>query len=199
MGSNFEYIDIILLVMIVAFIFLRLRGILGRRTGHQGQPFNKFKEQTISEIKKSHDASFFSEKNEFDEKAKNHFLKGAQIAYETIINSFAEGNKKALKPLLGTKVFNEFSTAIDDRNKKGLKSESTFIGVKTANIKKFSKEDNIYNVTVNFVSEIIICIKDSNNKIVEGDPDTIKIVKDTWKFSRNMWSQNPTWYLVDTL
>ena len=57
---------------------------------------------------------------------------------------------------------------------------------------------NIYKVTVNFVSEIITCVKDKNNQVIEGNPDTIKTVHDVWKFSKNMWSQDPTWYLVDT-
>ena len=58
--------------------------------------------------------------------------------------------------------------------------------------------ENIYKVTVNFVSEIITCVKDKNNQVIEGNPDTIKTVNDVWRFAKNMWSQNPTWYLVDT-
>ena len=40
--------------------------------------------------------------------------------------------------------------------------------------------------------------EDKNNKVIEGNPDTIKTVNDVWKFSKNMWSQDPTWYLVET-
>ena len=88
---------------------------------------------------------------------------------------------------------------IDERKKKELKYETTFIGVKSSKVLEFKKIENIYKVTVNFVSEIITCVKDKNNQIIEGNPDTIKTANDVWKFSKNMWSQNPTWYLVETV
>jgi len=95
-------------------------------------------------------------------------------------------------------MFNRFSEAIDERKKKQLKSETTFIGFKSIKILEFKKIENIYKVTVNFVSEIITCVKDKNNQIIEGNPDTIKTVNDVWRFAKNMWSQDTTWYLVDT-
>ena len=133
-----------------------------------------------------------------DEEAKKQFLKGADVAYEQIITYFAKGDKKSLKGLLGKGLFNDFSEVIDDRKKKEFKYETTFIGLKSSKILEFKKIENIYKVTVSFVSEIITCVKDKNNKIIEGNPDTIKIVNDVWKFSKNMWSQDPTWYLVGT-
>jgi len=99
---------------------------------------------------------------------------------------------------LGKSLFDDFSEVIDERKKKELKYETTFIGVKSSKILEFKKIENIYKVTVNFVSEIITCAKDKNNQIVEGNPDIIKTVNDVWKFSKNMWSQDPTWYLVET-
>ena len=95
-------------------------------------------------------------------------------------------------------MFNRFSEVIDTRNKKQIKYETTFIGIKSAKILEFKKIENIYKVTVNFVSEIITCVKDNNNKLIEGNPETIKTVNDIWSFSKNMWSQDPTWYLADT-
>ena len=133
-----------------------------------------------------------------DEEVKKKFLKGANIAYEQIITSFAKGDKKPLKTLLSKNLFTYFSEVIDERENKQLKYETTFIGIKSSKILEFKKIENIYKVTVNFVSEIITCVKDKNNKIIEGDPNSIKIVNDVWKFSKNMWSQNPTWYLVET-
>ena len=132
-----------------------------------------------------------------DEKAKKQFLKGAETAYEQIITYFAKGDKKSLKGLLGKELFTNFVETIDDRKKRELKYETTFIGLKSSKILEFKKIENIYKVTVNFVSEIITCVKDKNNKIIEGNPDTIKIVNDVWKFSKNMWGQDPTWYLVE--
>ena len=132
------------------------------------------------------------------DEAKEQFIKGAKAAYEMKITSFAKGDKKALKPLLNKEIYQNFSDEIDHRKKENSKSELTFVGVKSAEIKNFEKKDNIYIFTVNFVSEIITCKKDKNNKVIEGNPDIIKTVNDVWKFSKNMWSSNPNWYLVET-
>ena len=197
MNSSFEYLDIILLAIIAGFIILRLRGILGRRTGHEkkdfGDLFGKKVTQSGSEKKVVNLNS-----SKLDDATKEQFIKGAKAAYEMIITSFAKGDKKTLKPLLNKEIYKNFSDEIDHRKKENLKSELTFVGVKSAEIKNFEKKDNIYTFTVNFVSEIITCKKDKNNKIIEGSPDIIKTVKDVWKFSKNMWSSNPNWYLVET-
>ena len=196
MSNQFGFIDIILLAMFAGFIILRLRNILGRRTGHQGKSTNKyFPRGTVLKDIENNEAI---KSGNVDEEVKKQFLKGAEIAYEQIITSFAKGDKKALKSLLEKNLFNRFSEVIDERKNKQIKSETTFIGFKSTKILEFKKIENIYRVTVNFVSEIITCIKDKDNQIIEGNPDTIKTVNDVWKFSKNMWSQDPTWYLVDT-
>ena len=197
MSNNFGYIDIILLAMIAGFVFLRLRNILGRKTGHQGKPVNKYYSRGL-EVLKDIENNDDIKTNNVDEGAKKQFLKGAEIAYEQIIISFAKGDKTTLKGLLEKSMYDRFSEAIEERKNKQLRHETTFIGIKSTKIQEFKKIENIYKVTVNFVSEIITCVKDKNNKIVEGSPDTIKTVNDVWKFSKNMWSQNPTWYLVET-
>ena len=101
--------------------------------------------------------------------------------------------------MLDKKVFEQFSEALKERENKGYRSETTFIGVKSANIKKFEKENSVYKITVGFSSELITCVRDTENKIVEGNPDVIKTANDVWKFAKNMWSEDPTWYLVETL
>ena len=196
MSGQFGFIDIILLAMFAGFIILRLRNILGRKTGHQGKSVNRYfpRNQILKDIE-NNDAI---KSGNVDEEAKKQFLKGASVAYEQIITSFAKGDKKSLKSLLGKNMFEDFSEVIDERNKKNVKYETTFIGIKSSKILEFKKIENIYKVTVNFVSEIITCVKDKDNKVIEGNPDTIKTVNDVWKFSKNMWSQNPTWYLVET-
>ena len=135
---------------------------------------------------------------DIEEKAKEQFIKGAGFAYEQIITFFAKGDKKSLKSLLGERLFNDFSEVIDNRKKKELKYETTFIGLKSSKILEFKKIENIYKITVNFVSEIVTCVRDKNNQIIEGNPETIKTVNDIWKFKKNMWSQDPAWYLVET-
>ena len=194
MNYSFEYIDIILLAMIAGFIFLRLRGILGRRTGHEENVDSSFQHDFLKE-KKIKDQS---DKTDFDERAKEDFLKGAKIAYETIITNFASGNLKSIKYLLDKKVFDQFNEALKERKNKGHISETTFIGVDSASIKEHNKMNNIIEVTVDFVSEIISCVKDKNNKILSGDPEKVKKVFDTWKFVKDSKSSSPNWLLIDT-
>ena len=193
MNYSFEYIDIILLAMIAGFIFLRLRGILGKRSGHEENLSTSFEQEDFP--KKTQ--KIVNQEN-FDETAKKEFLSGAKIAYETIITSFSSGNIKAIKTLLDKKVFNDFNEAIKDRVEKKLTSDTTFIGINSAEIKEHNQLNNIFEVSVDFVSEIISCIRDKDKKIISGDPEKIKKVYDTWKFSRDISSKNPNWYLIDT-
>lgn len=197
MNSGFQYIDIILIAMIAGFIILRLRGILGKRTGHEKEFFSDaLSKDTIK--KKNNEKVVNLSSGKLDDQAKEKFIKGAEAAYEMIITSFAKGDKKTLKPLVNKEMYKNFSDEIDQRKKENLKSELTFVGVKSSQIENFEKKDNIYIFTVKFVSEIITCKKDKDNKIIEGNPDIIKTVNDVWKFSKNMWSNNPNWYLVET-
>ena len=197
MSNQFGFIDIILLAMFAGFIILRLRNILGKKTGHQNKNTSRYFPRGMEVLKDIENNEAIKTGN-VEEEVKKQFLKGADLAYEQIITSFAKGDKKSLKGLLGKDLYMDFSEVIDERKKKELKYETTFIGVKSSKIKEFKKIENIYKVTVNFVSEIITCVKDKNNKIIEGNPDQIKTAHDIWKFSKNMWSQNPTWYLVET-
>ena len=197
MSSQLGFIDIILLAMFAGFIILRLRNILGKKTGYQKKPMNRYFPKGMEVLKDIENNEAIREGN-VDGEAKKQFLKGADVAYEQIITSFAKGDKKSLRGLLGKGLFNDFSEVIDDRKEKELKYETTFIGLKSSKILEFKKIENVYKVTVNFVSEIITCVKDNNNQIIEGNPDVIKTVNDVWKFSKNMWSQDPTWYLVET-
>ena len=197
MSNQFSFIDIILLAMFAGFIILRLRNILGRKTGHQGRPTGGYFPKGMEALKDIENNEAIRTGN-VDEEAKKQFLKGADIAYEQIITSFAKGDKKSLKRLLGKELFADFSEVIDERKKKQLKYETTFIGLKSSKILEFKKIENIYKVTVNFVCEIITCVKDKNNQIIQGNQDTIKTVNDVWKFSKNMWSQDPAWHLVET-
>ena len=193
MNYSFEYLDIILLAMIAGFIFLRLRGILGKRSGYEDDISNSFPHE-MPEMKAAEKPNY---KN-FDESAKKDFIEGAKVAYETIITNFSKGTIKEIKNLLDRKVLNQFQEAISNREKNGIKSETTFIGINSADIKNFNQSNNMFEVTVDFVSEIISCVKDKDQKIISGDPEKIKKVHDTWKFSRNVKSMNPDWLLIDT-
>ena len=197
MNYSFEYIDIILLAMIAGFIFLRLRGILGKRTGFEG----KINPQFENVLKNIHPEKNVKLKDSFDENDQEEFLKGAKIAYETIITDFSDNDNKITKSksLLSKKIYDQFKEALSERSKRGHFAEITFIGVNSAKIKEHNKIGSILKVTVDFVSEVITCIKDKEKKIVSGDPDKIKKIYDTWVFSRDTKSNNPNWQLVDTL
>ena len=183
--------------MIAGFIFLRLRGILGKRTGFEGKTPQQFQEI----IKNINPDIVNSQKENFDERAKKDFLKGAQIAYETIITDFSDDDNKLIKskPLLSQKIQNQFNEALKERNSRGHFAEITFIGVNSANIKEHKKVNNMLKVTVDFVGEVITCIRDKDKKIISGDPDKIKKIYDTWVFSRDITSNSPNWKLIDIL
>ena len=197
MNYSFEYIDILLLAMIAGFIFLRLRGILGRRTGYNGEPSAQF-EKILKDVQPEKQTL---QRENFDDIAQKEFLNGAKIAYETIITDFSDNDNKLTtsKPLLSKEIYNQFDEALKERDKRGHRADITFIGVNSATIKEHKKEDNFLKVTVDFVSEVITCIKDKENKIVSGDPEKIKKIYDTWVFSRDTRSNNPNWQLIETL
>ena len=197
MSYSFEYIDIILLAMIAGFIFLRLRGILGKRTGYEGKAPSQLKE-VLKTVNKNQP----KQKTEnFDDEAQKEFLKGAKIAYETVITDFSDNDNKITnsRPLLNIEIYKQFNQALKERNSRGHFAEITFIGVNSAKIKEHKRIGKILNVTVDFIAEVITCIKDKDKKIVSGDPEKIKKIYDTWVFSRDVTSSNPNWQLVNIL
>ncbi|WP_440933569.1 Tim44/TimA family putative adaptor protein [Candidatus Pelagibacter sp.] len=198
MNYSFEYIDIILLAMIAGFIFLRLRGILGKRTGFEGKSAPQFKE-VIKNINKINEPKKTAEV--FDDEAQKEFLKGAKIAYETVITDFSDNDNKITtsRSLLNNEIYNQFNKALNERSSRGHFAEITFIGVNSATIKEHKKIGRILNVTVDFIAEVITCIRDKDKKIVSGDPEKIKKIYDTWVFSRDTTSANPNWQLVNIL
>ena len=195
---SFEYTDIILLAMIAGFIFLRLRGILGKKTGFEGKIPTQF-EKEFQKINSKLNLKPINEN--FDEVAQKDFLKGAGIAYETIITDFSDSDNTliASKPLLSKKIHDQFKEALLDRENKGHFAEITFIGIKSAVVKNHKKIEESLEVTVDFVSEIITCIKDKDKKVISGDSEKIKTVYDTWVFSKDTRSDNPNWLLIDTI
>jgi len=197
MSNSFGYIDIILLGMIAGFIILRLRSILGRKTGHETKVYPGFSDRKFSipkneakPIKQNHDVLEGNNKKEF--------LKGAELAYETILTSFANGETKKFKSLLTSTMNSNFLNAIDERNKEKIKSEFTFIGIKESSVEKYEKIKDDLSATVKFVAEVI-SVKKKEEKIIEGNPDKIKFVTDIWKFTRNINNKNPNWYLAEII
>ena len=198
MNNSFGYIDIILLGMIAGFIILRLRSILGRKTGHESKVYPGFAEKEFN-IPKNEAKPPKQNLEILEGRNKKEFLKGAEIAYESVLTTFATGDLIKLKNLLSSNMFSNFSDAIKSRNKEGIKSEFTFIGVKESSVEKYEKiKDNLF-ATVKFVAEVISVKRDKENKIIEGNPDKIKFVTDNWKFTRNIKQKDPNWYLSEII
>ena len=198
MSNSFGYIDIILLGMIAGFIILRLRTILGRKTGHESKVYPGFAEKKFN-IPKNEVKPVEQNLEILEGKDKKEFLRGAEIAYESILTSFATGDLIKLKSLLSPNMFSNFSEAIKSRKKDGIKSEFTFIGVKESSVEKYDKiKDNLF-ATVKFVAEVISVKKNQEDKIIEGNPDKIKFVTDSWKFTRNIKQKDLNWHLSEII
>ena len=199
MSNSFGYLDIILLGMIAGFIILRLRSILGRKTGHDSKVYPSFSDKKFSMPQQEEVKPAKKNLEILEGKDKKEFLRGAEIAYESILTSFATGDLIKLKALLSPNMFSNFSEAIKVRNKENIKSEFTFIGVKESSVEKYEKiKDNLF-ATVKFVAEVISVKKDKDDKIIEGNPDKIKFVTDSWKFTKNINNKSPNWYLSEII
>ena len=200
MSNNFGYIDIILLAMIAGFIILRLRNILGRKTGHEDKVFSDFSDKKFENFKKqSVKSEKINKEGILEGNDKKEFLNGANIAYESIITAFAKEDVKKLKVLLTSDMAKSFEEAIIQRKKDNIKSELTFIGIKDSQLEKYEKIKNEFFATVKIVSEIISVKKNNEDKVIEGNPDKIKTVTDYWKFSKSAFSKNPNWYLSEII
>ena len=195
MNDNFGYIDIVLLAIVAGIIVLRLRSVLGKGAEDSA---TRIKKPTIVDAQFEETVSSRVEENvnlkEFKEET---FLKGAQAAYEMIVNAFAAADKKTLKDLTSPEVYKSFVGVLDERKNKKYVNQFTFIGIKKAKIENLDKKDSFYTVKTRFVSEIISCIKDANNNIIEGSPEEIQTVNDVWSFSRDLNSDDLTWHLTE--
>lgn len=131
-----------------------------------------------------------------------HFTQGAKAAYEMIVTAFAEGNRRMLKDLLDTDVYDGFIAAIADRESRGEQIDQSFVGIEKADIVEAELRKGIAYITVRFVSQLISATRDRNGEIISGDDKRVKDVTDIWTFSRDMSSAralaNPNWKLVAT-
>ncbi len=221
-------VQIIVLAAVAFFLFWRLKSVLGSRQGFENTKEDINKTKNPSNIKKKQNenenvinlkpnlmdediADYVEENTEqykiLSEMKKieegwqvSHFVSGAKLAYEEILMAFENGDLDKLKKMTSDDVYHIFKDVIDDRNKKGLKVEATFGGVRDIRIKdaKFNKKSLDANITIIFKCEISYSIKDKNDNLIEGGLDKIKKQKDVWTFSRKMTSDVPNWYLIKT-
>jgi len=238
MNEAFDPLNIIILVVAV-IIFLRLRSVLGRRTGHERkQPFDTFTKPDRAKRDSKDDnvvplpgrdgedipESAYRMRHEEEEpvwagiadegtplaktlvEIKNvdgsfdpaDFLEGARSAYEMIVTAFAEGDRKVLKNLLSSDVYDGFNSALTEREKSGHVHDSTFIGIDKASIIDGAFKDKQASITIKFVSQLISVTRNKSSEIVDGNPKKIREVTDIWTFMRDVGSRDPNWNLVAT-
>jgi len=126
------------------------------------------------------------------------FMDGAKMAYEMIVMAYADGDRKTLKNLLSREVFDGFVAAIADREQRGEKIQSSFVGIDKADIVSAEMKGGEAHVTLRIVSELISATRDKAGEVIEGDPETVAEVKDVWTFARDTRSRDPNWKLVAT-
>ena len=224
MSEGFAYIDILFFAMVAAFIALRLRSVLGRRTGQErrrtgllGRPAERTGDNVVAMPNRAAakdgeggdaaiaDVSDGSVKGgltqirladpRFD---LDHFLSGARRAFEMIVEAVAAGDKDALRPLLAPDVFEGFARAVDERNAAGRTLDTQLIGIKAAEVVEAGMNGSRERIAVRFVSEQVNVTRDAEGRVVEGDPETPEDVVDIWTFERDTRANDPNWELVET-
>ncbi len=126
------------------------------------------------------------------------FVAGARGAFEMIVAAFAEGDTKVLRPLLANEVYENFSGAIEEREKRNETLETTLIGITGSEIIEAELDQKTAFVTVSFVSEQVNVTRDAEGEVVDGDPSHVAKINDIWTFARNTRSRDPNWSLVAT-
>jgi len=226
----------IIFLALAVFIFLRLRNVLGQRTGSERPPFDRAAardmipgkqdtnvvsmpgsviDQTPSapsadvvppsdrwkgiaepESPLAHGLNaVVTQDSSFDA---NHFIAGAKGAYEMIVMAFANGDRRALRDLLSSEVYDSFDAAIKDREKNELKTETRFVAIEKAELISAEVREHTAQITVKFVSQMISATRDKTGAIVDGNADKVSDITDVWTFARDVSSRDPNWKLVGT-
>jgi len=231
MNEIFDVTTLIFLILAVV-IFLRLRSVLGRRTGTERPPYDPYaapegraagaggkvvrlpgrtEAQPAPQVEVAEErwrgiaepgsamakalSAIAAADPGFDAK---HFLDGARVAYEMIVTAFATGDRKTLRQLLSREVYDGFVAAIEEREKRGERVESNFIGVDKAEIADAALKGRTAQITVRFVSQLVTVTRGRDGQIVEGDPKKVTEVVDVWTFAREAGARDPNWRLVAT-
>jgi predicted lipid-binding transport protein (Tim44 family) len=220
MGDGFPFFDILLFAMVAAFLVLRLRSVLGRRTGHERPRRDLLRDQGSADGSSENVVTLPDRDNHpeqpaaaadspvaagltqikvadrnFDEIA---FQAGARTAFEIVVTSFSAGDTDTLRPLTSDEVYANFEAAIRAREDAGHVYDSTLIGIKSTDIIDAQMESGTASLTVKIVSEQINVTREEEGDIVEGSPTVVSEVTDIWTFARVARSSNPNWTLVAT-
>ena len=220
MDEGIRFLDIIFFAMVAAFILLRLRNVLGRRTGHERRPSELLRrsqespEDNVIPLPDRSEAEADAESaREADSPAAaglaqirmsdphfqvDSFLSGARAAYEMVISAFAAGDTETLRPFLNDDVYDDFAGAIRERQEQDQILESTLVSINSADIIDARMRRRDAEITVSFVSEIINVLRDAAGEVIEGDPPAVREVTDLWTFYRDTRSDDPNWTLIET-
>jgi predicted lipid-binding transport protein (Tim44 family) len=225
----------IIFLALAVFIFLRLRSVLGQRTGNERPPYDRAAPNVVQRTQDNNNVvpmpgavidqtplppsadvapadrwkgvaepgtalaagldAIVAQDSSFDPK---HFLSGARSAYEMIVLAFANGDRRALKDLLSSEVYESFEAVIKDREKHEQKTETRFVSIDKAELVSAEARDRAAQLTVRFVSQMISVTRDKTGAIVDGNPDKVADITDVWTFARDTSSRDPNWKLVGT-
>jgi predicted lipid-binding transport protein (Tim44 family) len=240
MPDVFDIYTIIFLALAV-FIFLRLRSVLGQRTGRERPPYDPYSardavrspagdnkvvtlptsppaaparpapasstEPPVPPVERWKDVAgagsaaaagldaIVAADSSFDAK---HFIGGARAAYEMIVTSFAEGDRRQLKTLLSKEVFDGFDAAITEREGRGETAETRFVSIDASTITAAELRNRTTQITVRFVSKLVSSTRDRSGAVIDGNADKVTDVTDVWTFARDVSSRDPNWKVVAT-
>ncbi len=224
MEGSFPFLEIVLFAMVAGFLVLRLRSVLGRRTGHERRRPDPISARAAADEARERDTvvslperARASGREETASPANSEalagiaqirgidrsfdsgdFVQGARRAFEMIVEAFAKGDSNTLRPLLSDEVFAQFDGAIRSREQASQTLSTTLVGIREAEIVDARLEDRTAQVTVKFVTEQINVTRDVEDRVVEGDPSAVAIVTDMWTFARKISARDPNWLLVAT-
>jgi predicted lipid-binding transport protein (Tim44 family) len=226
----------IIFLALAVFIFLRLRNVLGQRTGSERPPYDRAARNVVHGVQDNHNVvpipgaiidqaplapaadvvpptdrwkgiaepgtplaqgfdAIAAQDSSFDPR---HFVSGARGAYEMIVLAFANGDRRSLKDLLSSEVYESFDAAIKEREKREQKTETRFVSIDRAELVNADVRDRSAQLTVRFVSQMISVTRDKAGTIVDGNPDKVADITDVWSFARDITSRDPNWKLVGT-
>ncbi len=225
----------IIFLALAVFIFLRLRSVLGQRTGSERPPFDRTARNAVQGAQDNNVVpipgkvidhaplaptadvapptdrwkgltepgtplaqgldAIVAQDSSFDPR---HFLSGARGAYEMIVLAFANGDRRALRDLLSSEVYESFEAVIRDRERHEQKTETRFVSIDKAELVGAETRDRAAQLTVRFVSQMISVTRDKAGTIVDGNPDKVADITDVWTFARDTTSRDPNWKLVGT-
>ena len=226
MGEGIQFIEIIFFAMVAVFIILRLRSVLGRRTGNE-PPRTKPLVHERSRQDDDDDNNVVSlpdrqRAEEVDPRSENdlplgtaadgvreirasdptfqpdEFANGARTAYDMVLTSFAAGDVDTLRALLDDDVYTNFQRAIDDRESRGETLETTLVAVKSSDIVEARAVGRMAEVTIKFVAELVNVTRDKDGEATSGNPRDVQNATDFWTFARDMRSSDPNWKLIAT-